>query len=73
MRANAAAAHLYCTAVALTELPAEVVSFRWHQPSFPPHKNVNSAPRSLTPAGHFSGNNAISALNAVTTATFATL
>ena len=64
-----AAADTYCTAVALTELPAELVSFRWHQPSLSPHKNVNSANSPVLPAVQFSGNNAISATNAVTTAT----
>ncbi len=55
MRAITAAAHPYCTAVALSGLPAANVSFQWHSPSYPPTQNVNSAPRSLTSARHFSG------------------
>ncbi|MBA3873587.1 MAG: hypothetical protein H0X30_31020 [Anaerolineae bacterium] len=39
-----------CTAVALSEPSAEVVSFRWHQPSLPPTQNVNSADCSRVPA-----------------------
>jgi hypothetical protein len=62
MRANSAAADTNGTAVALAELPAEIVSFRWQQPSLPPHKNVNSASHSLTSACHFSGNSAICAV-----------
>ena len=72
MKANSAAADTYCTAVALAEPSAALVTFRWQQPSFPPHKNVNSAPRSLTSAAQFSGNNAQIATNAVTTAIFVT-
>ena len=53
-------------AVALAERSAEVVSFRWHQPSLPPHKNVHSAVSPLIAAVQFSGNIAIYA----TTATF---
>jgi hypothetical protein len=55
IKATMAAADPNCTAVALTEFPAEVVSFRWHQPSLPPHKNVNSAVAPLFAAGQFSG------------------
>ncbi len=36
MKANTAAAHPYCTAVALTGLPAAFVSFQWPQASLPP-------------------------------------
>ena len=68
--ATTAAADTNCTAVALTELPAENVSFQRRAPVRPPTQNVDSAPRSLTSACCFSGNNAISAANAVTTATF---
>ena len=71
-RANSAAADPNGTAVALTERPAAWVSFRWHQPGLPPTQNDHSAPPSLTAACQFSGNNAISATSAVTTATFAT-
>jgi len=39
---------------------------QWHQPNQPPHKNVNSAPCSLTAACQFSGKYAKDA----TTATF---
>ena len=70
MRANSAAADTNCTAVALTELPAAFVSFQWHQPSLPPTQNVNSAASRELAAMQFSGNNAIYAVNAVTTATF---
>jgi len=61
-----------CTAVALAERSAEVVLFQRLAPVFPPTQNVDSAPRSLTSACHFSENHAIYATNAVTTATFAT-
>ena len=61
-----------CTAVALTEHFAALVSSQWQQASFPPTQNVNSAPRSLTSACHFSGKYANYAKNAVTTATIAT-
>ena len=59
-----------CTAVALAERSAEVVSFQRLAPVFPPTQNVDSAPRSFTSACHFSGSIAIYAINAVTTATF---
>jgi hypothetical protein len=69
MRANMAAADPNCTAAAVAERSAAFVSFRWHQPSLPPTQNVNSAPRSLISAVQFSGNIAIYAVSAVTTAT----
>ncbi len=69
MRANAAAAHPYCTAVALTGLSAEVVSFQRQQASLPPTQNVNSAVPPLLAAVQFGGNSAVYAANAVTTAT----
>ena len=72
IRANMAATCTKCIAVALTELPAEFVSFRWHQPSLSPHKNVNSAVPPLLAAVQFSGKYANSAQNAVSTAIFAT-
>ena len=53
--ATTAAADPYCSAVALAERFAAFVSFQWQQPGHPLHKNVNSAPRSLTSACHFSG------------------
>jgi hypothetical protein len=55
-------------AVALTEPSAALVSFQRHQPSLPLTQNVDSAPRSLTSACHFSGSIAICAK----TATFTT-
>ena len=64
MRANTAAADSYCTAVALTELPAAFVSFQRHQASFPPTQNVNSAASPLLAAVQFSGKFAQSAKNA---------
>jgi hypothetical protein len=45
--------------VALTEPPAEWVSFQWHQPSFPPTRNVNSVALAEPTAGQFSGKYAI--------------
>ena len=72
MKANMAAAVAYCTAVALTELPAAFVSFQRSYASLPPTQNVNSAPRPLTSASHFGGNYAICAVSAVTTATSVT-
>jgi hypothetical protein len=66
-----AAADRYCTAVALAEKSSALVSFQRHQPSIPPHKNVDSAVSPLLPACHFSGNFAQIANFAVTTATFA--
>ena len=56
------------TAVALTGLPAAIVSFQRKSPSFPPTQNVDSAPFSLASARRFSGKYAIYAINAVTTA-----
>jgi hypothetical protein len=70
MRATIAATDTNCIAVALTELPAAFVSFQRILGAFPPHKNVNSADASLVSAVQFSGNHAIFATNAVTTATF---
>ena len=67
-----AAADMYDTAVAIAEPFAAFVSFRRQQPNLPPTQNVNSAPCSLTSAGQFSGNDAIYATCAVTTATFTT-
>ena len=61
-----------CTAVVTRERGAAFVSFQRQQASLPPTQNVNSAPFSLAPARHFSGNYAICALNAVTTAISAT-
>ncbi len=72
IRANTAAAHPYCTAVALTEHFAAFVSFQRQQASLPPMQNVNSATSPLLAAMQFSGNNANYATNAVTTATFTT-
>jgi len=72
MRATIAATCTNCTAVASAEPSAAFVSFQRSYVSLPPTQNVNSAPRSLTPACHFSGNNASIAVNAVTTATFTT-
>ncbi len=71
-RANAAAADTYCTAVALAGRFAAFVSIQQHQPCQPPPQNVNSAAGSLYPAVQFSGNHAIYAANAVTTATLVT-
>ena len=59
-------------AVVTAEQAAALVSFRWQQVSLPPTQNVNSAPRSLTSARHFSGKYANYAKNAATTATIAT-
>ena len=58
-KAIMAAAHPYCTAVALTEPPAAIVSFQRHPPSFPPSQNVNSVASPLLAAVQFSGNSAI--------------
>jgi len=60
------------TAVATREHAAAFVSFQWQQANLPPTQNVDSAPRSLTSARHFSGNNAICAEIAATIATTAT-
>ena len=60
------------TAVALAERPAAFASFQWQQGSHPPTQNVDSAVPPLLPARQFSGNDAIFATNAVTTATFIT-
>ena len=73
MRANAAATCTNCMAVALTGLPAAFVSFQQQQASHPPTQNVDSAVFSLLSAVQFSGNHAIFAANAVTTAAFAAL
>ncbi len=70
--ANMAAADTSDTAVILAGLPAAFVSFQWHSPSFPPTQNVNSAASPVAAARQFSGNYAINAKNAVTTATSAT-
>ena len=59
--AMTAAAHPYCTAVALTERFAESVSFQWHQPGFPPTQNVNLADTADPSAVQFSGSIAICA------------
>jgi len=67
-----AAACTNCTAVVTRERGAAFVSFQRQQASLPPTQNVNSAPFSLAPARHFSGNYAKCALNAVTTAISAT-
>ena len=72
MRATTAAADPYCTAVALTGLPAEFVSIQRQAASLLPDKNVNSAAGSLHPACQFSGSIAQIATNAVTTATSVT-
>jgi hypothetical protein len=61
------------SAVALAERSAAFVSFQRQQASLPPTQNANLAPCSLSSAGHFSGNYAIYAANAATTATFTTL
>jgi hypothetical protein len=42
-------------AVALSEPSAANTPIQRHQPNHPPTQNVNSAPRSLTSAGHFGG------------------
>ena len=55
-KANKAAAEIYCTAVVLAELPAAFVSFQWHQPTFPPTQNVDSAVSPVPAARQFSGN-----------------
>ena len=73
VRANAAATCTNCIAVALTGLPAPFVSFQQQQASLPPTENVDSAVFSLLAAVQFSGNDAIDAANAVTTASFAAL
>jgi len=57
--------------VASAEQPAALMSFQRITPDLLLTKNVDSAPRSLTSACHFSGNYAISAAIAVKTATFA--
>ncbi|MBA3870700.1 MAG: hypothetical protein H0X30_16290 [Anaerolineae bacterium] len=72
MKANLAAAHANCTAVALTEPSAAFVSFQRRQPSLSPTQNVDSAPRSLASAMQFGGNDAVYAVNAVTIAIFTT-
>ena len=72
MRATMAAERPYCTAVALTELPAAFVSFQRQLEALPPHKNVNSAVSPSPAAVQFSGNITNNATNVVTTAAFAT-
>jgi len=52
-----------CDAADIRELPAALASFQWHQPSQPPHKNVNSAVSPVLPACHFGGLNAKSVTN----------
>jgi hypothetical protein len=44
-----------CTAVVSAEHFAELVSFQWHQPGFPPTQNVNSAVSRELSARQFSG------------------
>ncbi len=68
IQANTATADPNCTAVAVTENAAAIVSFRWQSASFPPIQNVNSALRSLTSTGQFRGSIAIYAANAKTSA-----
>ena len=72
MSATMAAADTSNTAVATQEQSAALVSFQRLPPLLPPTQNDDSAPRSLTSACHFSGNDAIYAINAVTTASTAT-
>ena len=55
----------------MTGLTAASVSFQQQQASHLPTENVDSAVFSLLAALQFSGNHAIDAANAVTTATFA--
>jgi hypothetical protein len=71
-KATMAATLTYDTAVELTEPTAALMSFRWNSPSLPPTPNVTSAASPIVAAVQFSGNTAIYAANAVTTATFAT-
>ena len=70
MRATTTAADTYDTAVALAELLAAFVSFRWHQPSHPLHKDVNSAVSPMLAARQLGGSIAILAANVVSTTTF---
>jgi len=60
------------TAVTLAEQPAAFVSFQWQQGRLPPTQNVDSAVPPLLSATQFSGSIANNAVNAVTTALFAT-
>ena len=70
LKTTAMMAMAFGTAVVLRERFAAFVSFRWHQPSFPPTQNEHSAASPVFPAVQFSGNNTIYAVNAVTTVTF---
>ena len=70
--ASTAAADTSDTAVVAAGHSAALVSFQWQYASHPPTQNVDSAPRSLTSARHFSGKYAIFAKIAVTIATNAT-
>jgi hypothetical protein len=56
--------HNNCMAAATRESFAALASFRWHQPSLPLHKNVNSAASTEPPARHFGGCIANSAFSA---------
>ena len=71
-KAMTAAADTNDTAVTLAERSAGFVSFQRLTANLPPTQNVASAPCSLASARHFSGNYAINAAIAVTTATFTT-
>jgi len=44
-----------CDAADIGEQSAANASFRWHQPSQPPDKNVDSAASAERPASHFGG------------------
>jgi hypothetical protein len=70
MNAIMAAADTNGTGVALTECPAEFVSFQRQPANLPPAQNVISVAVRELPARQFSGKYAIFATNAVTTATF---
>jgi len=50
-----------CDAADIREPSAANASIQWHQPSFPPTQNVNSAASAECPASHFGGNYAKSA------------
>jgi len=60
-------------AVDLAEQSAATAPFRWHQPSLPPHKIVDSADCSRVPARHFGGKYAQNAKVANQTKTKITL
>jgi hypothetical protein len=45
----------YCTAVALAERPAAIVSFQWQQPSLSLHKNDVTAASPALPAVNSAG------------------